>query len=42
MHVYEGAPHAYFDEHYTEWAQACEQTWEAMLGFADSVAPARA
>jgi carboxymethylenebutenolidase len=42
MRVYEGAPHAYFDEHFTEWAQACEQTWEAMLGFADSVAPARA
>jgi carboxymethylenebutenolidase len=41
MHVYEGAPHAYFDEHYSDWAQACQQTWEAMLGFADRVAPAR-
>ena len=42
MYVYDGAPHAYFDEHYADWAQACQQTWEAMLGFADGVTPARA
>jgi carboxymethylenebutenolidase len=37
MHVYDGAPHAYFDEHYGDWAQACRDTWVRMLGFADRV-----
>ena len=39
MHVYEGAPHAYFDEHYGEWADACAATWARMLEFADRCRP---
>jgi carboxymethylenebutenolidase len=35
MHVYDGAPHAYFDEHFAEWADACADTWIRMLEFAD-------
>jgi carboxymethylenebutenolidase len=35
MQVYDGAPHAYFDEHFTEWADACTNTWTNMLSFAD-------
>jgi carboxymethylenebutenolidase len=37
MHVYDGAPHAYFDEHYADWAEACRDTWVRLLGFADRV-----
>lgn len=35
MHVYDGAPHAYFDEHFAEWADACASTWTRILSFAD-------
>lgn len=37
MQVYPGAPHAYFDEHYAEWADACRDTWARMLAFTDQV-----
>lgn len=37
MHVYDGAPHAYFDEHFAEWREVCEDTWRRMLAFTDRV-----
>jgi carboxymethylenebutenolidase len=32
-HVFEGAPHAFFDRSYAEWGDACTQAWEDILAF---------
>ena len=31
--VYPGAPHCFFDRHYREHADACEDAWRRVLGF---------
>jgi carboxymethylenebutenolidase len=34
-HVYEGAPHSFFDRSYGEWAEACEDAWRQILSFTE-------
>jgi len=33
MHIYEGAPHSFFDRSFTEWKDACDDAWRRMLAF---------
>ncbi|GAA3044830.1 dienelactone hydrolase family protein [Actinokineospora globicatena] len=33
LHVYEGAPHSFFDASYAEWQEACDDAWERVVGF---------
>jgi carboxymethylenebutenolidase len=33
MHVYQGAPHSFFDRRYDEWKDACEDAWRRVLAF---------
>jgi carboxymethylenebutenolidase len=32
-HVYEGAPHSFFDRSHDQWKQACDDAWRRMLDF---------
>ncbi|GII05685.1 dienelactone hydrolase family protein [Planobispora takensis] len=34
-HVYEGAPHSFFDRSYAQWAEACRDAWQRMLSFTE-------
>jgi carboxymethylenebutenolidase len=34
-HVYEGAPHSFFDRSYAEWSDACQDAWRRILSFTD-------
>ena len=33
MHIYEGAPHSFFDRTYEQWKDACDDAWRRMLDF---------
>jgi carboxymethylenebutenolidase len=33
MHIYEGAPHSFFDRSFAEWKEACDDAWRRMLQF---------
>jgi carboxymethylenebutenolidase len=33
MHVYEGAPHSFFDRTFDQWKDACDDAWRRMLDF---------
>jgi carboxymethylenebutenolidase len=33
MHIYEGAPHSFFDRSFAEWKDACDDAWLRMLAF---------
>jgi carboxymethylenebutenolidase len=33
MHIYEGAPHSFFDRSFAEWKDACDDAWRRMLAF---------
>jgi carboxymethylenebutenolidase len=33
MHIYEGAPHSFFDRTFAEWKDACDDAWKRMLAF---------
>jgi carboxymethylenebutenolidase len=33
MHIYEGAPHSFFDRTFDQWKDACDDAWRRMLGF---------
>ncbi len=33
MHIYEGAPHSFFDRSYEQWKDACDDAWRRMLDF---------
>jgi carboxymethylenebutenolidase len=33
MHVYEGAPHSFFDRSFAQWKDACDDAWRRMLDF---------
>jgi carboxymethylenebutenolidase len=33
MHIYEGAPHSFFDRTYEQWKEACDDAWHRMLAF---------
>jgi carboxymethylenebutenolidase len=33
MHVYDGAPHSFFDRRFAEWKDACDDAWRRMLAF---------
>jgi carboxymethylenebutenolidase len=33
MHIYEGAPHSFFDRTFAEWKEACDDAWRRMLAF---------
>ncbi|MGW0810030.1 dienelactone hydrolase family protein [Nonomuraea sp. NPDC002799] len=35
IHIYEGAPHSFFDRTYGEWAEACEDAWRQILSFTE-------
>jgi len=37
IHVYEGAPHSFFDRSHAEHAEACADAWRRVLGFLDQV-----
>jgi len=32
-HIYEGAPHSFFDRSYAQWKDACDDAWRRMLDF---------
>jgi carboxymethylenebutenolidase len=32
-HIYEGAPHSFFDRSYEQWKNACDDAWRRMLDF---------
>ncbi len=34
-HVYEGAPHSFFDRAFAQWKPACDDAWRRILGFVD-------
>jgi carboxymethylenebutenolidase len=34
-HVYEGAPHSFFDRSYAEWEEACQDAWRRILSFTE-------
>ena len=34
MHVYEGAPHSFFDRTFEQWKDACDDAWRRILAFA--------
>ena len=40
-HVYDGAPHSFFDRAYGQWAAVCADAWERMLAFMDRHADRR-
>ncbi|NBE97398.1 dienelactone hydrolase family protein [Nonomuraea sp. KC401] len=40
-HVYEGAPHSFFDRSYGEWAEACQDAWKRILSFTERHAQPR-
>ena len=33
MHIYEGAPHSFFDRTFAEWKDACDDAWGRILAF---------
>ena len=33
MHVYEGAPHSFFDRTFEQWKDACDDAWRQILAF---------
>jgi carboxymethylenebutenolidase len=33
MHIYQGAPHSFFDRTFDQWKDACDDAWRRMLGF---------
>jgi carboxymethylenebutenolidase len=33
MHVYDGAPHSFFDRSFAEWHDACADAWRRILDF---------
>ena len=33
MHIYEGAPHSFFDRTFAQWKDACDDAWRRMLAF---------
>lgn len=33
MHVYDGAPHSFFDRSYAQWQDACADAWRRILDF---------
>ena len=33
MHIYEGAPHSFFDRNFAEWKDACDDAWKRILAF---------
>jgi carboxymethylenebutenolidase len=33
MHIYEGAPHSFFDRSFAQWKDACDDAWRRILGF---------
>jgi carboxymethylenebutenolidase len=33
MHIYEGAPHSFFDRTFEQWKDACDDAWRRMLAF---------
>lgn len=33
MHIYEGAPHSFFDRSFDQWKDACDDAWHRILGF---------
>lgn len=32
-HVYDGAPHSFFDASYEQWQEACTDAWHRILAF---------
>jgi carboxymethylenebutenolidase len=38
LHLYEGAPHSFFDRASGEWADACQDAWRHVLALTDRVA----
>ncbi len=33
MHIYEGAPHSFFDRTFEQWKDACDDSWRRILAF---------
>jgi carboxymethylenebutenolidase len=33
IHIYEGAPHSFFDRTFDQWKEACDDAWRRMLAF---------
>ncbi|MDI2126809.1 dienelactone hydrolase family protein [Yinghuangia seranimata] len=42
MHVYEGAPHSFFDAAYADWREACDDAWHRLVDFTERHAAAAA
>ncbi|SDM46252.1 dienelactone hydrolase family protein [Nonomuraea jiangxiensis] len=39
IHVYQGAPHSFFDRSYKEWEEVCQDAWRRMLSFTERHSP---
>lgn len=39
-HVYQGAPHSFFDRQFAQWKEACDDAWRRMLDFVKKHGPA--
>lgn len=35
LHIYENAPHSFFDRRYAEWKEACDDSWKRIFEFVD-------
>jgi carboxymethylenebutenolidase len=35
MHIYDGAPHSFFDRTFTQWKDACDDAWGRILAFVE-------
>jgi carboxymethylenebutenolidase len=33
IHIYDGAPHSFFDRSYAQWKEACDDAWRRIFGF---------
>jgi carboxymethylenebutenolidase len=38
IHVYDGAPHSFFDRSFGEWQEACDDAWRRLIAFTDHYA----
>jgi carboxymethylenebutenolidase len=39
MHIYEGAPHSFFDRTFEQWKDACDDAWRRILTFTKKPSP---
>jgi carboxymethylenebutenolidase len=40
IHIYEGAPHSFFDRRFDDWKEACDDAWKRIFEFIEANTPA--